>query len=53
MHDYFDVIEIDNYFIFNIYCKIYISENILLLSIQLDSKHVIPNMGKYLRPISF
>ena len=31
---------------FWVHCRIYISENILLLSIDLDYKHAKPNIGK-------
>ena len=45
MHDYYDVIEIDNYVILKT-LHICILENILFLSINLDLKHAKPNIGK-------
>ena len=45
MRNSYDVTEIDNYVIL-IHCRIFISENILFLSINLDLKHAEPNFGK-------
>ena len=45
MRNSYDVIEIDNYVILSTLQNLH-SENILLLSIDLDYKHAKPNIGK-------
>ena len=46
MRNSYDVIEIDNYVILSTWKNFYISENILLLSIDMYYKHAKPNIGK-------